>query len=191
MFALVKAGQVTKEIAGGPYTNDDGVQYPSNIFSVWSKDELKELGIYHIQHDNSVVVDEKVEKLTGGFSYTINEDHVLKTYEKTDLDINIVKTETIDSIKLTQNNILSDYDWCYIRKIDKGIEVPVNVQNYRDAVRTAGDKMIKRLHRIDKAVIRSRTSKGVMRQTVYLWQLNDEKVRTMSTFHYRGKEEKK
>ena len=142
MFALVKAGQVTKEIAGGPYTNDDGVQYPSNIFSVWSKDELKELGIYYIQHDNSVVVDEKVEKLTGGFSYTINEDHVLKTYEKTDLDINIVKTETIDSIKLTQNNILSDYDWCYIRKIDKGIEVPVNVQNYRDAVRIAGDKMI-------------------------------------------------
>ena len=50
--------------------------------------------------------------------------------------------------------------------------------------------MKRRLHRIDKAIIRSRTTKGIMRQTVHLWQLNDEKVRTMSTFHYRGKEEK-
>jgi hypothetical protein len=142
MFALVKAGQVTKEIAGGPYTNDDGVQYPSNIFSVWSKDELKELGIYTIQDDSSVVVDTKVEKLTSEFSYTINEDHVLKTHVKIDLDINVVKTETINSIKLTQNNNLGEYDWCYIRKMDKGTDVPTNVQNYRDAVRTAGDKMI-------------------------------------------------
>ena len=142
MFALVKAEQVIKELTGGPYTDDAGTQYPASIFSVWSKDELKTLGIYHIHEDTTVAVDEKVEKLTGGFTYTINDDHVLKTYAKTDLDINQVKEGTINNIKLTQNNILGEYDWCYVRKMDKGTDIPTDVQNYRDAVRTEGDKMI-------------------------------------------------
>ena len=40
MFAVVKAGQVTREIKGGPFNADNGIQYPANIFSLWSVDEL-------------------------------------------------------------------------------------------------------------------------------------------------------
>ena len=52
---------------------------------------------------------EKVEKLTGGFSYTINEDHVLKTYEKTDLDIiQHLRNELIEKINNYMNIIFQD-----------------------------------------------------------------------------------
>ena len=42
MFALVKAGQVIKELNGGsPYTDEAGTQYPANIFSVWSTEDVR------------------------------------------------------------------------------------------------------------------------------------------------------
>ena len=67
MFALVKADQVIKEIRGGPYTDEAGTQYPANIFSVWSVDELKDIGIYSVIEENTNI-DEKVESLTGGYT---------------------------------------------------------------------------------------------------------------------------
>ena len=141
MFALVKADQVIKEIRGGPYTDEAGTQYPANIFSVWSVDELKDIGIYSVIEENTNI-DEKVESLTGGYTYTINENNVTKTFSKKDKDIDLLKEVKIKSINNTQNSILSQTDWYYIRKADKGTAIPTDIQNYRDAIRVAGDKMI-------------------------------------------------
>ena len=142
MFALVKADQVIKEFKGGtPYVDEVGTQYPANIFSLWSVDELKAIGIYHVieDHDN---IDHKTESQSGKYTYIINENNVTKTFSKRDKDIDAIKEAKIKSINTTQNNILSPTDWYYIRKTDKGTAIPTDIQNYRDAVRVAGDKMI-------------------------------------------------
>ena len=76
------------------------------------------------------------------YEYTINDKSVSKLKAKSDLDIDTVKTNEISIVKSSQNSILSSTDWYYIRKTDKGTAIPTDVQNYRDAVRTAGDKMI-------------------------------------------------
>ena len=142
MFALVKADQVIKELRGGaPYTDEAGVQHPANIFSVWSVDELKAIGIYHIIEDHDGI-NSKTEYHTGKSTYTINENNVTKTYAKKDKDIDKLKETEIIKIKSNQNNILNQTDWYYIRKADKGTAIPTDIQNYRDAVRIAGDGMI-------------------------------------------------
>jgi hypothetical protein len=142
MFALVKADQVIKEFRGGtPYTDEAGTQYPANIFSVWSVDELKAIGIYHVIEDHDSI-DHKTESQSGKYTYTINENNVTKTFSKRDKDIDAIKEEKINNINTTQNSILSSTDWYYIRKTDKGTAIPTDIQNYRDAVRVAGDKMI-------------------------------------------------
>jgi len=156
MFALVKADQVIKELRGGaPYTDEAGIQHPANIFSVWSVDELKAMGIYHIIEDHDGI-DSKTESHTGKYAYTINENNVTKTYSKKDKDIDIIKEVKIKDINNSQNNILSNTDWYYIRKTDKGTAIPTDIQNYRDAVRTAGDGMITDITSVtDKAGFKS------------------------------------
>ena len=142
MFALVKADQVIKELRGGaPYVDEAGTQHPANIFSVWSVDELKAIGIYNIIEDHDGI-DSKTESHTGKYAYTINENNVTKTYSKKDKDIDIIKEVKIKDINNSQNNILSNTDWYYIRKADNGTAIPTDIQNYRDAIRIAGDKMI-------------------------------------------------
>ena len=50
-----------------------------------------------------------------------------------------LKTQWINQTKQTQGSLLSNTDWAYIHKADTGIEVPSNVQQYRNEVRlTAG-----------------------------------------------------
>ena len=142
MFALVKADQVIKELRGGaPYVDEAGTQHPANIFSVWSVDELKAIGIYHIIEDHDGI-NSKTEYHTGKSTYTINENNVTKTFSKKDKDIDAIKESKINSVNRTQNSILSQTDWYYIRKTDKGTAIPTDIQNYRDAVRIAGDKMV-------------------------------------------------
>jgi hypothetical protein len=141
MFALVKADQVIKEIRGGPYTDEAGVQHPANIFSVWSAEELKAIGIYSVIEDHDSI-DHKTESQSGKYTYTINENNVTKTFSKKDKDIDAIKEEKINSVNRIQNSILNNTDWYYIRKADKGTAIPTDIQNYRDAVRIASDKMV-------------------------------------------------
>lgn len=142
MFALVKAGQVIKELRGGaPYTDEAGTQYPASIFSVWSVDELVAINIYPIIHTSNNL-DSRTEGETGSYEYTINEKSVSKLHTKRDLSIDNVKTSEIDKVKRTQHDTLNNTDWYYIRKTDKGTAIPTDVQNYRDAVRVAGAKMV-------------------------------------------------
>ena len=67
-----------------------------------------------------------------------------------------IKEAKIKDINNSQNNILSNTDWYYIRKTDKGTAIPTDIQNYRDAVRTAGDGMITDITSVtDKAGFKS------------------------------------
>jgi hypothetical protein len=48
-----------------------------------------------------------------------------------------LKTQWIAQIKATQGSLLAETDWAYIRKQDTGIDVPTDIQQYRNEVRLA------------------------------------------------------
>ena len=74
-WAIVKNNQVIEILKGAKAVTINGIQYPSSIFSgSWSKDELKNIGIYPTQITSTI--DEKTHKATGGVTYTINNNPV-------------------------------------------------------------------------------------------------------------------
>ncbi len=140
-WAEVKADQVIRIISSPQPMFIDGTQHPANIFNHWSTDELKAIGIYNVVHESNNL-DTKTESETGKVTYTIHSDHVSKLYSKRDKEIDSVKENEINAINHYQNTILKQTDWYYIRKMDKDTDVPAHIQNFRDAVRVSGDKMI-------------------------------------------------
>lgn len=48
-----------------------------------------------------------------------------------------LKSQWIAQIKATQGSLLAETDWAYIRKQDTGIDVPTDIQQYRNEVRLA------------------------------------------------------
>ena len=52
MWALVESNNVTKVYARPKGLTIGDVNYPSNIFTMWSASELEALGIYEIVIDN-------------------------------------------------------------------------------------------------------------------------------------------
>jgi hypothetical protein len=48
-----------------------------------------------------------------------------------------LKSQAVAQTKQTQGFLLSQTDWAYIRKADTGIDVPADIQQYRNEVRLA------------------------------------------------------
>ena len=79
-WAIVKNNQVIEILNGAKAVTINGIQYPSNIFSVWPKADLKNIGIYPTQITSTI--DNRTHAGTGGVTYTINTDHVAIHYNK-------------------------------------------------------------------------------------------------------------
>ena len=58
MFALVQDGSITKYISGNRGITIGDIQYPQNIFTLWSAAEREAIGIYEVVFDNSNKKDE-------------------------------------------------------------------------------------------------------------------------------------
>ena len=81
MWAKVKADQVIEVFSGAKaITDSNGVQHPSSIFSNWSKDELKNIGIYAV----SMATPPDSRFYKGGTpSYSFSNDKVIETINET------------------------------------------------------------------------------------------------------------
>ena len=139
----------------------NNVRYSSQIFTIWTDTQRKDLGIvpvvisgshlntnYYIEKDhsdaiagdgNSVIrtigvkaADRKLE----------NEDAVDEDGNKLkDKDGNQVinyglKHNAIQKVKSQQAGYLAQTDWYIIRKADAGTAIPSNIQTWRNAIRT-------------------------------------------------------
>lgn len=61
-------------------------------------------------------------------------------------DLELVRTAKILELKQAQYQELSLTDWFYTRKLDTGQDVPVEVQNERNAIRAKYEEIIKNLN---------------------------------------------
>ena len=141
MWAKVESGTIT-EIINRPKAMTIGdVQYPHNIFNLWTNAELKANNIYPVEIDNSKLKDPKYYQNTD-ITYTVMATKVKGTYgTATALDLANLKTLKKERINRQANALLQNYDWYTLRAADGGTAIPSAVSTYRTAVRTTANEM--------------------------------------------------
>ena len=136
------------------------VRYSSQIFTIWTDAQRKELGIlpvvisgshldtnYYIEHNHS-------DAIAGDGNSVIRTigvkaaDRALEDVDAVDEDGNALlddygvqmvtrglKYNAIQTVKQQQSGYLSRTDWYIIRKADVGTAIPTAIQTFRNAIR--------------------------------------------------------
>ena len=139
----------------------NNVRYSSQIFTIWTDAQRKDLGIvpvvisgshldtnYYIEknHSDAIAGDGNSVIRTIGVKAA---DKALEDVDAVDADGNKVKDadgnqvinyglkhNAIQKVKAQQAGYLSETDWYIIRKADAGTAIPSNIQTWRNAIRT-------------------------------------------------------
>ena len=149
-WAIVKNDQVIEILNGAKAVTINGIQYPSNIFSIWPKADLKNIGIYPTQITSTL--DNRTHVGTGGVTYTINTDHVAIHYNKkahvledvTNEDKSVtsgLKSKLLSQVDDNAYKVLTPSDWMTTRQIETGVTIADNWKTWRANVRTQAKAM--------------------------------------------------
>jgi len=149
-WAIVKNDQVIEILNGAKAVTINGIQYPSNIFNIWSKADLKNIGIYPTQITSTI--DNRTHVGTGGITYTINTDHVAIHYNKkahviedvTNEDKSVtlgLKSKLLAEVDRNANNILTPSDWMTTRQMETGVTIADDWKVWRASIRTQAKAM--------------------------------------------------
>jgi len=168
MYALIENNEI-KKIYNKPRALTIGdIQYPSNIFSLWSKEEKEAKGIYEVVFDNSNKKDEAYYNNTNQ-SFNFADGKVTASFgtatakaiadslwtqadsdngdlpddeEVGDVKVEGLKTEKKRIIKSQASGLLAPTDWYVIKATDvESYSVPSAVTTFRSDVRTKSNEM--------------------------------------------------
>ena len=163
MWALVEDNNVTQVFTRPKAITIGDNQYPSNIMSVWSAEDLEAIGIYEVVVDNTNLKDKEYYINTNqSFDFadgTVTASYGTATAKSLDDALYTAQDETDglgtegevktrglkynhkQIINAQAGSILSQTDWYRIREADGGTAVPSNVSTHRTAVRTKANAM--------------------------------------------------
>ena len=163
MWALVEDNNVTQVFTRPKAITIGDNQYPSNIMSVWSAEDLEAIGIYEVVIDNTNLKDKEYYINTNqSFDFangTVTASYGTATAKALDDALYTAQDETDglgtegevktrglkynhkQIINAQAGSILSQTDWYRIREADGGTAVPSNVSTHRTAVRTKANAM--------------------------------------------------
>ena len=167
MFALVESGSITKMLSGNRGITIGDLQYPKEIFTLWTKSEREAIGIYEVEMDTSKRKDEEwyintnvtyafgSGKVTGSYGDATAKAHADTKWTQKEIDdgdapsgadtntvkVEGLKTVLIRNVKAQAAGILKDTDWYIVRKADAGTAVPSSITTHRAAVRTKAAEM--------------------------------------------------
>jgi hypothetical protein len=136
------------------------VRYSSQIFTIWTDAQRKELGIvpivisgshlntkYYIEHNHTDAVAEDGDCVIRSIGVKAA-DKALEDINAVDVDGNPVldidgvqlitrglKYNAIQKVKQQQSSYLTQTDWYIIRKADAGTAIPTAIQTFRNAIR--------------------------------------------------------
>ena len=152
MWALVENNEISKVYNNPKAITIGDVNYPSNIFSVWSSDDLEGIGIYEVVIDNTNYKNPEYYINTDQ-SFTFADDTVTASYgtataklldDSTDNDGNVIKglktlhKEVIDS---QAYSLLEPNDWLVVRNQEEGTAIPSDWSTFRTNVRSTASTM--------------------------------------------------
>ena len=163
MWALVESGSVSKIYAHPKQLTIGDVNYPSNIFMLWSSSELEAIGIYAVVIDNTNLKDSKYYINTNqSFNFasgTVTASYGTATAKPLDDVLFTAQDETdglgtegeVKQPGIRKNHIaninaqaagnLSPTDWMVVRATEGGTAVPSSITTKRAAVRTKANAM--------------------------------------------------
>ena len=155
MWARVESGSVTEVYTSPKALTIGNVQYPRNIFQLWSEAELKAIGLYIVEIDNTNLKDQAYYDNTSQ-SFTFASDKVTASYGSATAKKLADYSETVGGITtnftglktIHKNNInsqaaaiLSKHDWMSIREAEGGTDMPSNIKTWRGNVRAMANTM--------------------------------------------------
>ena len=173
----------------------NNVRYSSQIFTIWTDTQRKELGIlpvvisgshlntnYYIEHNHSDAVAEDGNSVIRTIGVKAA-DKALEDVDAVDVDGNALlnqygvqmitrglKYNAIQKVKDQQSGYLSRTDWYIIRKADVGTAIPTAIQTFRNAIRADAT-------RIENAI----TATTTMDKFIALHTTTYNKDRTVNT----------
>ena len=134
MWALIENNTVAKVIRTPQSVTVNGITYPRNIMTRWSKAELANIGIKPYRE---VGVDSRY--YWQGEATTEIGDEVVVTYAAIDRDVADLKKNMKAQVKALAASKLAATDWMVTRAMEGGTAVPDDVTAYRAAVREASN----------------------------------------------------
>ena len=156
MWALVENDSVSKVYQNPKAITIGDVNYPSNIFSLWSSEDLEAIGIYDVEVDNSNWKDPSYYNNTQQ-SFVYSNGVVTASYGTATAKHLDDWTETDDegvvhnhqglksthkfSIDSQAYDLLQPNDWYVVRNADDGTAIPAEWSTYRADVRTTAADM--------------------------------------------------
>ena len=135
-WALVNGGSVQRIISTPTAITVSGISHPKSIFTRWTAEELKEIGILPYEE---TTVDNRYY-WSGNVTYSVGSDKVVGSYEGTAKDADTLKTQMKETVRSIAASLLSQTDWMVVRAAEGGTAVPEAVSTYRAAVRTESNE---------------------------------------------------
>ena len=155
MWAKVESGSVTQVYTRPKSLTIGDIQYPSNIFQLWSKSELEAIGIYEVEIDNTNLKDQGYYSNTV-HSFSFGSGKVTASYGTATAMSLTDTSETVNGITTTilglksvhKNNVNSEasvllqkHDWMSIREAEGGTDMPSDIKTWRASIRTKANAM--------------------------------------------------
>ena len=142
MYALIENNEIKETFSNIRALKIGDVQYPKNIFTVWSESELNNVGLYTVVFDNSNQKDGSLYTNTE-VSYAFADGKVTASYGTANpKELDDVKFQKKASILQQASEILTATDWYVVKATEvESYSVPEAVTTYRADVRTASNDM--------------------------------------------------
>jgi len=158
MWALVESGSVSKIYAQPKKLTLGDVNYPSNIFTMWTSSELEAIGIYEVVINNTNFKDPKYYINTNQ-SFAFSSGTVTATYgtatakDLADKTVDGVVTRGLkylhsEAIDNQSYGLLQPNDWMVIKATETSGSVASDWTTYRAGVRTAANSMITKINAV-------------------------------------------
>ena len=142
MYALIENNEIKEIFSNIRALKIGDVQYPKNIFTLWSESELNNVGLYTVVFDNSNKKDDSFYTNTD-VSYAFVDGKVTASYgTATAKELPGLKTEKKRIIKNQASELLTSNDWQVIKATEvESYSVPGAITTYRADIRTASNDM--------------------------------------------------
>ena len=164
MWAKVESGSITELYARPKSLTLGDVNYPSNIFNVWTSSQLEAMGIYEVVMDNTNFKNQEYYNNTNqtfafadgtvtasyGTATARPLDNVLFTAEDEEANANNiegtvkqpgVRPPKLVAVDTEAYGLLQPNDWMVVKATETGGSVASDWTTYRSAVRTADASM--------------------------------------------------
>jgi len=115
----------------------NGINHPQNIFRLWSKPELAELGIRPARVETP---DQRYYN-TGQENYELIGEEWVISYDTTEKDVEQLKEQLVKKIKAHVGSVLASSDWRVIREADSGVPMSEVWKSFRNEVRLHGNTL--------------------------------------------------